>query len=98
MKRFAIVDSISDETLSSIKTDILERYSIDLDKIIFDHSKENFTKVLVSLHDLLFKNSNIGKDPFIESLFRYDYYIYDEMLITSAEELLTSLGYSVIEK
>ena len=28
----------------------------------------------------------------------YDYYIYDEMLITSAEELLTSLGYSVIEK
>ncbi len=28
----------------------------------------------------------------------YDYYIYDEMLITSAEELLISLGYSVIEK
>ena len=28
----------------------------------------------------------------------YDYYIYDEMMITSAEELLTSLGYSVIEK
>ncbi len=28
----------------------------------------------------------------------YDYYIYDEMLITSAEKLLTSLGYSVIEK
>jgi len=28
----------------------------------------------------------------------YDYYIYDEMLITTAEELLTSLGYSVIEK
>ena len=28
----------------------------------------------------------------------YDYYIYDEMLITSAEELLNSLGYSVIEK
>lgn len=28
----------------------------------------------------------------------YDYYIYDEMLITSAEELLTSLGYSLIEK
>ena len=28
----------------------------------------------------------------------YDYYIYDEMLITSAEELLTSLGNSVIEK
>ena len=28
----------------------------------------------------------------------YDYYIYDEMLITSVEELLTSLGYSVIEK
>ena len=28
----------------------------------------------------------------------YDYYIYDELLITSAEELLTSLGYSVIEK
>ena len=28
----------------------------------------------------------------------YDYYIYDEMLITSAKELLTSLGYSVIEK
>ena len=28
----------------------------------------------------------------------YDYYIYDEMLITSAEEILTSLGYSVIEK
>ena len=28
----------------------------------------------------------------------YDYYIYDEMLITSVKELLTSLGYSVIEK
>ena len=28
----------------------------------------------------------------------YDYYIYDEMLISSAEELLSSLGYSVIEK
>jgi len=28
----------------------------------------------------------------------YDYYVYDEMLITSAEELLTSLGYSVTEK
>ena len=28
----------------------------------------------------------------------YDYYIYDEMLIISAEELLASLGYSVIEK
>ena len=28
----------------------------------------------------------------------YDYYIYDEMLITSAEELLNSLGYSVTEK
>ncbi len=28
----------------------------------------------------------------------YDYYVYDEMLINSAEELLKSLGYSVIEK
>ena len=28
----------------------------------------------------------------------YDYYIYDEMLINSAEELLNSLGYSLIEK
>ncbi|MBE6903018.1 MAG: hypothetical protein E7480_00215 [Ruminococcaceae bacterium] len=28
----------------------------------------------------------------------YDYYIYDEMLITSADELLSSLGYSIIEK
>ncbi len=28
----------------------------------------------------------------------YDYYIHDEMLIISAEELLTSLGYSVTEK
>lgn len=28
----------------------------------------------------------------------YDYYIYDEMLLTSAEELLIALGYSVTEK
>lgn len=28
----------------------------------------------------------------------YDYYIYDEMLITSAQELLGALGYSVTEK
>ena len=35
----------------------------------------------------------------VEPLFTSDdYYIYDEMLIISAEELLASLGYSVIEK